>query len=538
MPIITLQYTDLEQLTKADKDDIIELVPMIGADIERIEDESIDIEFFPDRPDLYSVEGVARAMRGFMNIETGFREYDVGISGIAIEMDDKIGDIRPIIACAVVRGIRFDSKSIKSLMDLQESLHWGLGRDRKKVSIGVHDLSNVEPPFRYIAVDPDFKFIPLDFTEPVTMDQILEQHPKGMKFASILEGMDKYPLIIDSNDNVLSFPPIINGTLTRVEESTTDLLIDVTGLSSGVDTALNIVVTALAERGGVVESIKVISPDGSEKVTPDLSPSICELPIDEVKALIGIAIPASEMCIQLERMGFGAKPINGGKSIEVLVPSYRADILHDYDIIEDIAVGYGYHNIIPKFPKNATVGKAHPVSLTRTDMREIMVGLGYSEVMPFTLTSQRVHLDWMRRERTDDITDVLHPISEDQTMVRTTILPNLIEVISLNQHHELPQRIFEVGEVVINSKNHLHMAAVSIHPQANFTEIRELVDAMMRERKIDYEVAESEDPAFLDGRRADIIVDGKSVGVMGELHPEVIVNFGLGQPIVGFEIVL
>ncbi|MCD4703518.1 MAG: phenylalanine--tRNA ligase subunit beta, partial [Methanosarcinaceae archaeon] len=443
MPIITLQYTDLEQLTKADKDDIIELVPMIGADIERIEDESIDIEFFPDRPDLYSVEGVARAMRGFMNIETGFREYDVGISGIAIEMDDKIGDIRPIIACAVVRGIRFDSKSIKSLMDLQESLHWGLGRDRKKVSIGVHDLSNVEPPFRYIAVDPDFKFIPLDFTEPVTMDQILEQHPKGMKFASILEGMDKYPLIIDSNDNVLSFPPIINGTLTRVEESTTDLLIDVTGLSSGVDTALNIVVTALAERGGVVESIKVISPDGSEKVTPDLSPSICELPIDEVKALIGIAIPASEMCIQLERMGFGAKPINGGKSIEVLVPSYRADILHDYDIIEDIAVGYGYHNIIPKFPKNATVGKAHPVSLTRTDMREIMVGLGYSEVMPFTLTSQRVHLDWMRRERTDDITDVLYPISEDQTMVRTTILPNLIEVISLNQHHELPQRIFE-----------------------------------------------------------------------------------------------
>ncbi|MEA1984216.1 MAG: phenylalanine--tRNA ligase subunit beta, partial [Euryarchaeota archaeon] len=538
MPIITLQYTDLEQLTQAEKDDIIERVPMIGADIERIEDESIDIEFFPDRPDLYSVEGVARAMRGFMNIKTGLRKYDVGSSGIDIETDDKIKDIRPIIACAVVRGIRFNSSSIKSLMDLQESLHWGLGRDRKKVSIGVHDLLNVEPPFRYIAVNPDFKFTPLDFTEPITMGQILEQHPKGVKFASILEGMDKYPLIIDSNDNVLSFPPIINGTLTRVEESTTDLLIEVTGLSAGVDTALNIVVTSLAERGGVVESIKVISPDGSEKVTPNLSPSIRELPIDEVEALIGIAIPASEICTQLERMGFGAKPLDDGKTIEVLVPSYRADILHDYDLIEDIAVGYGYHNIAPKFPKNATVGKAHPISLTRTDMREIMVGLGYYEVMPFTLTSQRVHLDWMRRERTDDITDVLHPISEDQTMVRPTILPNLVEVLSLNQHHELPQRIFEVGEVVINGKNHLHMAAVSIHPQANFTEIRELVDAVMRERKVDYEVAESEDPAFLDGRRADIVGDGEIAGVMGELHPEVITNFGLGQPVVGFEIAL
>jgi phenylalanyl-tRNA synthetase beta chain len=339
---------------------------------------------------------------------------------------------------------------------------------------------------------------------------------------------------MDSQDSVLSFPPIINGNLTRVEESTTDLFIDVTGLEDAVFTALNIVVTALAERNGKVESVKIIGPDGSENVTPDLSSRVQKVTLAEVKSLLGIDLSMEEVKKQLERMRFGVKLLDD-ETIEVSIPSYRADILHSYDIIEDIAVGYGFANIEPVFPTSATVGKAHPLALTGTTLREIMVGLGYSQVMPFTLTSEKVHFEWMCRDQTNDVTHVLHPISEDQTMIRTTILPNLLEILSLNQHRELPQRIFEAGEVVINEVNQLHLAAVSIHPQANFTEAMELVDSVMRERMLEYEVVESDDPAFIEGRRADIIVDGKKVGVMGELFPQVIVNFGLGQPIVGFE---
>jgi phenylalanyl-tRNA synthetase beta chain len=535
MPIITLPYNDLEELTGADKDTIIKRVPMIGADIERIEEESIDIEFFPDRPDLYSVEGVARAMRGFLDIETGFCDYEVRPYQIEISMDAQIENIRPVFGCAVVRGLRFTSTSIKSLMDLQESLHWGLGRDRKKVSIGVHDLSKVQAPFRYIAADPGFSFVPLDFTEPMSMKEILEKHPKGMKFAGILDGLDKYPLILDANDNVLSFPPIINGTLTMVNENTTDLLVDVTGLGSEVYTALNIVTTALAERGGQVEYVKVIKADGTEHIPLDLSPRVKILRKSEVDALVGLDLPVKEIIRQLNRMGFDAQELHKD-IIEVMIPSYRADILDNSDLIEDIAVGYGFNNIPSIFPMNATVGKSHPLSDISSSAREIMIGLGYSQVMPFTLTSEKINFDWMCRERTNDITCVLHPISEEQTMVRTTILPNLLEILSMNQHRELPQRVFEAGDVVVNNKNGLHLAAVSIHAQANFTEVRELVDAFMRERVTSYEVTESEDPAFMEGRRADILVNGRKVGVMGELYPQVIVNFGLGQPVIGFEI--
>ncbi|AFV22622.1 phenylalanyl-tRNA synthetase subunit beta [Methanolobus psychrophilus R15] len=499
MPIITLPYNDLEELTGTDKDTIIKRVPMIGADIERIEEESIDIEFFPDRPDLYSVEGVARAMRGFLDIETGFCDYEVRPYQIEISMDAQIENIRPVFGCAVVRGLRFTSTSIKSLMDLQESLHWGLGRDRKKVSIGVHDLSKVQAPFRYIAADPAFSFVPLDFTEPMSMKEILKKHPKGMKFAGILDGLDKYPLILDANDNVLSLPPIINGTLTMVNENTTDLLVDVTGLGSEVYTALNIVTTALAERGGQVEYVKIIKADGTEHIPLNLSPHVKILRKSEVDALIGLDLPVKEIIRQLNRMGFGAQELHKD-IIEVMIPGYRADILDNSDLIEDIAVGYGFNNIPAIFPMNATVGKSHPLSDISSSIREIMTGLGYSQVMPFTLTSEKINFDWMCRERSNDVTCVLHPISEEQTMVRTTILPNLLEILSMNQHRELPQKVFEVGDIVVNNKNGLHLAAVSIHAQANFTELRELVDAFMRERVTPYEVSESEDPAFMERR--------------------------------------
>ncbi|MFY1110392.1 MAG: phenylalanine--tRNA ligase subunit beta [Methanosarcinaceae archaeon] len=537
MPIITLHYEDLEKLTGTDKETIIKRVPMIGADIERIEDESIDIEFFPDRPDLYSVEGVARAMRGFLGLETGLPEYGAKPYEVSITVSEEILKIRPFLGCAIVRGVKFNSESIKSLMDLQEDLHWGLGRNRKKVSIGVHDLSNVTPPFRYTAVEPGFEFVPLDYTEKMSMTEILEKHPKGTRFAHLVRDFEKYPIIFDSEDNVLSFPPIINGTLTSVTEATTELFIDVTGLGEAVYTALNIVVTALAERGGQVEFVRVIRPDGEEMVLPDLSPEVRTLTRSEVNSLIGMDFSVEEIVKQLEKMRCGAKALDD-ETIEVKVPAYRADILHNFDLIEDIAVGFGYGNIEIKVPETYTVGKSHPISLMRSALNEIIVGLGYYEVMPFTLTSEKVHFENMRRPKTDDVTYVLHPISEDQTLVRTTLLPNLIEILSLNQHRELPQKIFEVGEVVVNEKTGQHVAAVSIHPQANFTEIYEVVDALMRELMLEYEVKESEDPAFLEGRRADVYVKGKKIGVFGEFHPEVITNFELGYAVVGFELEL
>ena len=533
MPVVRLYYEDLEEMVGASRDTIMVRLPMMGADIGKSAAEDyVDVEFFPDRPDLYSSEGVARALQGFLDIKVGLRKYDVMPGPVAIEVEESVKAVRPIIGCAVVRGLQFSDASIESLMDLQEDLHWGLGRNRRKVAIGVHDISRVTPPFRYIGADPSREFIPLDFDESMSMREILERHPKGRDYGHILEGFDRYPLIVDAHDNVLSFPPVINGELTRVEEDSHDLFIDVTGTDPVVYKALNIVVTSLAERGGIVEGVRVLRSEGNF-ISPNLEPSKWIVSADEANGLIGFDLSPEELAGCLERMRFGANAVDG--NVEVLVPAYRADIMHSWDIFEDAAKAYGYDNLLAELPATVTVGKPYASEVRKAEVREVMTGLGYLETMPFTLTNEAVHFQWMKHEP-EGATKVLHPISELHTIIRTSILPSLLEIFSLNQHHTLPQRIFAVGEVVENKRTKTNLAAASIHSGASFSEIRSVADAVLRELMIDAKVSPSEDRAFMPERGADLTADGKRIGCFGELHPEVIRSFGLEQPVVAIEI--
>jgi phenylalanyl-tRNA synthetase beta chain len=560
MPVIRLLYDDLENLTGVSIEKIKERLPLMCADVERIEDEYMDVEFFPNRPDLFSVEGVSRALKQFLDIEPGLVTHEVDKSGIEMVVDASVLKVRPYIVCGVVKNLRLDSSAIESLMLLQEHLHRGIGRNREKVSIGVHDLAKVKPPFKYLAVEPSFSFVPLDYEEEMTMDEILERHPKGMAFRYILEGKPKYPLILDSARNVLSFPPIINAELTRVTESTTDIFIEVTGLNENVSIALNIIACALAERGGLIQSVVLRSPGPEgrrveEQETPCFEPKTTEISVKEVQSLIGIDLSAEECKRCCERMGLGAevsgatRKERGEEMIEVKIPAYRYDILHSWDIIEDIAIGYGYDRIEPEIPETVVIGEVHPIEEKKRTMRGIMTGLGYFEVLTFTLTSERKQFELMRQTlrkvdqnasralRKSDVVKVASPISTEHTMLRCSILPNLLEILSLNKHRDLPQRIFEVGPVVLNFKEKYRLAAVSTHANANFAEVKSVVDAVLKEMELeDAEVVESEDGAFLEGRRANIIKDGKHVGVFGEIHPEVILNFGLSYPVVGFEV--
>jgi phenylalanyl-tRNA synthetase beta chain len=535
MPVVRLYYQDMERLIGASRDTIMSKLAMMGADIgKRAEEDYVDVEFFPDRPDLYSSEGVARAMQGFLGIKTGLVDYAVQKGTIVLQVEESVKSVRPIIGCAVVRDLEFSNEAIESLMGLQEDLHWGLGRNRRKVAIGVHDISCVTPPFRYFGADPARKFVPLDFSEEMSMHEILHKHPKGKDYGHILEGCERYPLIVDANDQVLSFPPIINGDLTSVTEDTQDLFIDVTGTDPMAYKALNIVVTSLAERGGKIESVLVKRSEG-DFVSPNLQPALWEVQASEANKLIGFDLTAQEFADCLQRMRFGAR--SKGTKVEVQVPAYRSDIMHSWDIFEDAAKAFGYDKLAAELPKTVTVGRAHPTELRKAEIREIMTGLGYLETMPFTLTNEKVHFEWMMRPLAPaGATSVLHPISELHTILRTSLLSSLLEIFAINQHHSLPQRIFAAGDVVVNKKTKMHLASASIHSGANFSEIRSVVDAVLQELAINADIVPSEDGALLPGRGADLLANGKLIGCFGELHPRVLQNFGLEQPVVALEL--
>jgi phenylalanyl-tRNA synthetase beta chain len=531
MAIISLSYNYLERLTGTDRDTILKRLPMIGSEVERLEKDHADVEFFPNRPDLFSVEGVARAMRGFLDIEAGLPVYSVKPSGIRFAIDPNLKNIRPFLASAVIRNVSFDDESILSVMALQEALHWAVGRGRSKVAIGIHDLDTVTAPFHYKASPRSRKFVPLDFTEELTLDNILTEHPKGRDYAKIVKDFPLFPLITDNDDNVCSFPPIINGERTRVTTGTKNILLDVTGTDQrAVSVAANIICTAMAEAGASIESVEI-----NGDIIPDLTPAERTVSVRECCDLIGVDLSALQIAGLLEKMRFGAQPI-GPDRIKVQVPCYRADIMHDWDLFEDVAIAYGYENFSVELPHTFSIGTEHPVNAIAAQVRSILAGLGYLEMMPFTLTNEHVLFDYFNRPRSSSTLHLMHPISEEYTVVRTEILPLLLEMLQVNRHRELPQRLFATGDVLFDLRTMQRLAAVSTHSAADFSEAYANADAVLRELGITYVAEVSDDAAFIEGRRTDIIFEGKRVGVCGEIHPSVLTAFELEQPVAAFEI--
>ncbi|MCQ8894370.1 MAG: phenylalanine--tRNA ligase subunit beta [Methanolinea sp.] len=531
MPVIRLSYRYLEKMVGADRETILAHLPMIGSDIERIEEDHVDVEFFPCRPDLFSVEGVARAMRGFLGRETGLPRYSVMPSGIRFSVDPGLATIRPFLGSAVIRNVSLDEESILSLMGLQEALHWAVGRGRSKVAIGIHDLDAVIPPFHYIAAEKSRAFVPLDFDREMTLDEILDEHPKGRTYAHIVRDFPRYPLIVDARDRVLSFPPIINGELTRVTEGTKNILLDTTGTDErAVATAVDIICTAFADTGAAVQSVTI-----GERECPSLAPSERIVSSDDASALLGVSLDPKDLSLLLERMRYGAEPA-GPSEVRVLVPCYRADIMHDWDIFEDAAIAYGYGNFDAEMPQTYTTGAPHPVMAIYAIAREIFTGLGFQEVLPFTLTNERVLAAKMQRPLKDSVLRVMHPISEEQTVVRTDLLPLLLEMCQLNRHRELPQRLFAVGDVVEGIQTLPRAACVSIHATADFSEAYAVADALARELAVAVSVEESKDPAFIPGRRGTLVCAGREVGVFGEVHPAVLNAWELEHPVAAVEV--
>jgi phenylalanyl-tRNA synthetase beta chain len=531
VPIIRLNYQYLEQLVGADHEAILRRLPMIGCEIERTEEDHADAEFFPDRPDLFSTEGVAHALRGFLSIETGLRDYPVTPSGMAFSVDPALATIRPYLGTAVVRGLHLGEAAVESLMGLQEALHWAVGRGRGKVAIGVHDLDTVTPPFRYLASERSRSFVPLDFDRPMTMEEILTEHPKGRDYAHLVRDLPRFPLIVDSRGEVLSFPPIINGELTRVTGRTRNILLDTTGTDRrAVMTAVRILCTALAETGAGIESVSI---DGTP--CPDLTPAERIVSASSCSRLIGIPLSPGSMAGLLGVMRFGATPIDDDR-VRVKIPCYRSDIMHDWDIYEDVAIAYGYDRFTPALPRVFTIGAKHPASILADTVRSIFTGMGYMEVIPFTLTNERVLYTWMQRPPAPSALRVKYPISEEHTVIRTDILPLLLETLQSNRHRELPQRIFAIGDVVEGRETYQKVAAASLHPAADFTEAYAAADALTRELGLSCTVAESKAPAFIDGRRGDLVMEGAGRGSFGEIHPAVLSAFELEHPVAALEL--
>lgn len=537
MPVINFNLEDLKSLmgTKLEDREVLERIPMIGADFHDFDPvtKEASIEFFPNRPDLYSVEGLARALRAFFDIELGLRTYDIASSDIVLKVEPSVKNVRPYVVGAIIRDVTLDDKAIRSLMELQEKLHLTVGRKRAKVAIGVHDLDKVEPPFVYRAVPPgSISFVPLAKEEMMTMAEVLEKHEKGRDYKQLLDGKELFPVILDKNNEVLSFPPIINGRLTTVTTETKNLFIDVTGTDQNtISGVLNIVCTSIAERGGVIGTITL---RGEEKgISPNLRPKQWLLDVERTNALLGLDLEPLSMCQCLTRMGYSAEP--KGHKVKVSSSPVRMDLIHVADVIEDVAIGYGYENFGTSKPVFRTIGGERGIERVADLVRQMMIGFGYWEVTTLTLSSVDEQFAKVRYPETDAV-EVLNPVSEDHNCLRVHLIPSLLTVLRRSKHRDLPQRIFEVGDVVISAKRQKHLAVMAIHSKAGFTEMKSLAEGVIKELGVQCSVQPGDMEIYIPGRCAVVRVNGKQVGHFGELHPQVITGYELGYPTIAFEL--
>jgi len=505
-----------------------------------------------NRPDLWSAEGIARQIRWTLGFESGLPKYDVEKSGVTVYVDEKLKDIRPYGLYAIVEGLNLDEEALKQMINLQEKVALTFGRRRREVAIGIFDFDKVKPPIYYRAAEKTEKFVPLGFEEELTLEEILEKHEKGREYGHLIKDKPYYPLLVDSEGKVLSMPPIINSETTgRVTAETRNVFVDVTGWDlSKVMLALNVVVTALAERGGRIKSVKVVYPDFEIEV-PDLTPKSFEVELDYVRKLSGLSLSDGEIKELLERMMYQVE-LEDGKA-KLLYPAFRDDIMHARDVLEDVLIAYGYNEIEPEEPKLAVQGRGDKFVEFEDAVRELMVGFGLQEVMTFNLTNREAQYEKMNLEYGRDyfnnppaeLVEIENPISPKWSALRNWLLPSLLDFLGQNTHEEYPQRIFEVGKVTLidesreaKTVSESKLGVVLAQPKVTFTDAKEILDSTMRHLGVAYELEAIEHPSFVPGRVGEIKVNGEPVGIIGEVYPGVLEKWGIEMPVVGIELFL
>ena len=538
MAKIKFSRKEFEKHIKLTKE-IEEKISMFGTHLESLNKDEIEIEILPNRPDLFSLQGFIRAFSSFIG-KSRLKKYKINKpqKDYKIKIESSVKDIRPFTVCAIVKNLKFNDEKIKEIIDIQEKLHTTIGRNRKKIAIGIYPLEKIKLPISYRAESPqEIKFIPLESKEEMTGRQILQKHPAGREYSFLLEDKKKFPVFRDSSGQVLSMPPIINSQLTgKIDEKTKEIFIECSGFDIEIlKKVLNILVTTFADMGGEIFSMN-LEYENKKMITPDLTPEKLKIDIEECEKLLGINLKEQEVKKFLEKMGYSYN----SKNNEVEIPAYRTDILHPCDIYEDIAIAYGYQNFQPEIPEISTIGQENPEEIKKRKISEILIGLGFLEILTYHLTTKQDMKKFMQRKKTAEVENS----KTDFSILRPSLLAQTLRVFSNNIDSRYPQKIFELGRIFekqdkkIQEKEKL---SIAISGETDFTEMKQVLEYLMKMLNLDnYRIEEAESGHFISGRTAKIIIHKENqdieIGIFGEISPSILKNFHLKMPVVALEI--
>ncbi|MCC6933732.1 MAG: phenylalanine--tRNA ligase subunit beta [Deltaproteobacteria bacterium] len=551
MPSIVAKNADLQALLGKDLsyDELEGLLTLVKGELKRRDSNETDLKIElndTNRPDTWTVEGIARQLRYHLGFEQPDYNFFAKTGKYEVIAKKDIAAIRPAIGAFVVRNINITEEVLEQIIQTQEKLCENFGSKRRSVAIGVYNLDAITFPVYYRSEAPEgFKFIALGDEEPKTLGQILVEHQKGKQYAHLVNKFPRYPLLIDAQDNVLSFPPIINSRLVgEVKTDSTNLFIEATGDDlEKITLALNILAYNLTDRGGEILPVTVRYEEklnGHSQLTFPLAlnnSAIVEH--DLFEKMLGVKLAAEDVVAKLKQYGCIVSVEQGKYNVATL--SYRNDYLHPVDVVEDYFMSCGYDNVGAASPSCFTVGKLHQVTEFTDKARNILVGCGFEEVFSSVLMSKEAF--GVKSLISEPLVEIDNVMTETCGVVRNSLLPCLFGVEATSAKALYPHKMFEVGDVAIVNPREVQGSSTDIlcafaiaHAKAGFSEIHSILDVLTYYLGAETRLEHKESKTFISGRSASIFVGEVEIGVLGEVHPEVLTNWDLKVPVVACEI--
>ncbi|MDH4229401.1 MAG: phenylalanine--tRNA ligase subunit beta [Nitrospirota bacterium] len=557
MPTVTVHRDDVEKLLGQPFDaDVFEsLLELVKGELDDVDAATGEIRVElndTNRPDLWCVEGICRQLR--IHREQRPRDYAFfdatapeALDMREIRIDPTVNEVRPYIGACIARGVVVDDKLLAQLIQTQEKICDVFGRKRKSIAIGIYAADKLQFPLHYRGVPPsEGAFVPLGMNEPLTLEQIATMHPKGQQYAPIVARHGLWPLLLDDAGTVLSFPPVINSTTVgEVREGDSELFLEVTGTDLRMVTlVVNILAANMADRGASIEPVRSVYPEatpfGRQVVTPRHLKRTMSVPCHAFFRALGETVSGADL--QRELSAYGYRVENTADSVRVVVPPYRDDILHPVDVIEDFAISRGYEQFSPEMPSEFTVGGLLPLENLSDRVRDLMVGMGYQEVLSNILVGREELTDHMELHGAA-LVSVSNVMTASYSVLRNAVLPSLLKVEQQSGRAFYPHSLFEVGEVArmqadspMGSETRTQMAVLLAHAEANFSELASRLEMLCFYLGISYQLEPVDHASYIPGRAGRIVVNRDAIGIIGELSPEVLENWKITVPCAAFEL--
>lgn len=520
------------------------------------------IDIPANRYDLLCLEGLVSALLVFQGVKKPNRfELKPSATGKLeklIILPDT-AKIRKFAVAAVLRNITFTKDSYDSFIELQDKLHQNLCRKRTLVAIGTHDLDTIQGPFYYDAKAPDtIKFKPLNQTAEMNAVQLMDfysTHAQLKQYLPIIRESPVYPVIYDSNNTVLSLPPIINGDHSKITLNTKNVFIECTATDlTKAKVVLDTLVTMFSMHCAdlcTVEPCEVVNANGETLIYPELKYRLESISPETANKYIGINLDADEMASKLTRMCLKSALKSDGE-LEVEIPPTRHDVIHACDIYEDIAISYGYNNIKRTLPSFMHFARQYPLNKLTEQLREQIAQAGFTEALTFSLCSKEdISTKFGKKIEEVPAVHISNPKTLEFQVARTSLLSGLLKTVASNKKMPLPLKLFEVSDVVladeiaeVGAKNERRLAAVNCNKSAGFEVVHGLLDRVMQLLEVPwkgengYKLESTEDPAYFSGRCANILYNGTTIGKIGVLHPSVLQAYEITNPCAVFEIII